>query len=223
MAHRDLAFKLTSCFESNADQNDHRSTTEHQVSESGLFCPCKENRKNCHKGKEYRTHKGNSVHYLLDIVGSGFTGTVTEDCTTVLLQVVSNFNRIKGNGEVEVCKRDDQKEERYGIEPTVGCKELRKSAPEVIGLLGDATQRKDGGNERNDRGSEDDGHNTGHIQLEGKIRGLTAVHLTADNLLCILNGQSAFCVGHINDEHENRDGENCCDDCRCFSETYFVA
>ena len=120
MAHCDFAFELTRGFECNADQNDHRSTTEHQVAENALTGPSKKDRENRHKGKEYRTHKGNSVNYLLDVVSSRFTGSVTEDGTAVLLEVVCNFYGVERNREVEVSECNDKKEHYDNIERICG-------------------------------------------------------------------------------------------------------
>lgn len=68
MAHCDLAFEFTSGIKSNADNDNYRGAAKYQCSKCIDARPRKENRENCHKGKEYRTHKGYTVNYLLDII-----------------------------------------------------------------------------------------------------------------------------------------------------------
>ena len=51
----------------------------------------------------------------------------------------------------------------------------------------------------------DDGHNTGHIHLNGNIAVLSAVHLAAHNLLGILHGNAALCIGGNHHEHNGHD------------------
>ena len=67
----------------------------------------------------------------------------------------------------------------------------------------DLQEAADRARDRNQSGSEDDGHDTAHVQLQGQIAVLPAHLLAAHHALCILDGDAAFCVGHNNDEHDH--------------------
>ena len=54
--------------------------------------------------------------------------------------------------------------------------------------------------------SEDDGHNASHIHLDGDVASLTAVHLTADHTLGILDRDAALCVRQNDDEDHGSQG-----------------
>ncbi len=201
MAHCNFAFELTGSFEGNADKNDHRCTAEYQIGQSGLFCPRKEDRENRHKGEEYRTHKSNSINYLLDIVRGRLTGTVTKNGAAVLLKVVCNFNRIKGNGEVEVCKSNDENKQCDNIERILGF----SREPRFYAILPRREYHSECSGHHNDRISEDDGHNAAHENLDGKICTHTAIHLTANLTLCVLNVKTSFGVGEENGKSDNEE------------------
>ena len=113
-------------------------------------------RQNCDDREEERANESNLVEDLSDIVSSRSALTDTRNGTALLFQVICNFNGIKGNLCVEVCKCDDKDEQAQGIEPSVRCKELVQTAPEALGAVGDATESKNGGNEGNKRACKDD-------------------------------------------------------------------
>ena len=61
-----------------------------------------------------------------------------------------------------------------------------------------------------DGGCENDRHNARHVHLERKVGRLTAVNLSSNDLLSVLNRNSSFTVGHPNDEadHCNRESDS---------------
>ncbi len=62
---------------------------------------------------------------------------------------------------------------------------------------------RDGGGNGKDRACEDDGENAGHVDLNGQVGVLSAVHLSADHTLGILNRNSALGAGHKDDEGDD--------------------
>ena len=215
MTHGDLAFKLVSRFESNRDDNYHRGTAEHEVVESGLIRPSEEDRENRHKGKEYRTDKGNSVDYFGYIVGSGLTGSVTEDRAAVLFKVVGYFDAVEGNREVEVSERDYKNEGGKYVEGVF--RAGRK--PFFYTVIPAREDHGEGRGHHNYRVSEDDGHNAAHEDLYRKGGVHTAVHFTADLTFSVLDVKTTFGVveeyGESNDDEEHKDRDDDPEDLSC--------
>ena len=58
------------------------------------------------------------------------------------------------------------------------------------------------------RRGKDDGHDTGHIHLDGNVAGLAAVHFTADHPLGVLDGDAALGVGQDDHEHHRHQSQN---------------
>ena len=58
------------------------------------------------------------------------------------------------------------------------------------------------------RRGKDDGHNAGHVDLDGDVAGLTAVHLAAHNALGILDRNAALRVRQDDDEEHSDQSQN---------------
>ena len=69
--------------------------------------------------------------------------------------------------------------------------------------LVDLQKAADRAGDRNQSGSEDDGHDAAHVQLQRQIAVLPAHLLAAHHALCILDGDAAFCIRHDDDEHDH--------------------
>ena len=95
---------------------------------------------------------------------------------------------------------------------------LTPLVPEGIVGLASVDQHLDGCGNRDDGGSEDDGHNARHIDLDRNEGLLTADHLSALDLLGVLNRNLALGVLH---EHNEPDDEKECNaetgDCEVIS------
>ena len=58
------------------------------------------------------------------------------------------------------------------------------------------------------RRGKDDGHNAGHVDLDGDVASLTAVHLAAHNALGILDRNAALRVRQDDDEDHSDQGQD---------------
>ena len=77
-----------------------------------------------------------------------------------------------------------------------GLEHTEEALPEVAGVLDEHFHCRGQGE---DGGSEDNGHNTGHIHFQRNVGALSAVHLAADHSLCVLDRQAALRIVHPND------------------------
>ena len=80
---------------------------------------------------------------------------------------------------------------------------MEKRIPERMCCLVDLQKAADRAGDRNQSGSEDDGHDAAHVQLQRQIAVLPAHLLAAHHALCILDGDAAFCIRHDDDEHDH--------------------
>ena len=198
MTHGHLSFDIAVGFGYNTTNDDDGGTTERETCEVAAGDDVDDHRENSNNGEQKRTDESDTGKDLGDVLSSRTTGTDTGNGTAVVLQVVSNFYGVERNGGVEVSKRDDEYKGKDRIYNAVGTEEIEEACPE--GAFRGVSEHFDRRNDGADRRREDDRHNTGHVDLERKGGGLTAVHLSADNLLSILDRDSAFRVGHPNDE-----------------------
>jgi len=130
--------------------------------------------------------------YIALIIGYIFTAKYIDNGTVVFVKIIGYFNRIVLNGHIEVSKRDNQKEIDKCVQQRIGVKYAPHLVPEGIGRLASVDQHLDGCGNRDDSGGKDDGHNAGHIDLDGNEGLLTADHLSALDLLGILHGNLAL-------------------------------
>ena len=97
------------CLKDNADYDENGCTRECERLEFAVS-ECYADSVNYHGKRgnytqEQCADKCYTVQSLLDIVSCRLTGTDSGNCATVVLDVVSNFNRIEGDQDVEVSKR----------------------------------------------------------------------------------------------------------------------
>ena len=119
MTHGRLAFDISGGLQSYVNCDDDRSTAIHQHGQCSVVGPAHEDREDRHEGEEQCTDQGDSVDNLLDVLCGGLAGSVTQDGTTVVLQIVGNLNGIERNCDIEVCKCDDQNEEQNCVDNAV--------------------------------------------------------------------------------------------------------
>ena len=74
--------------------------------------------------------------------------------------------------------------------------------------LVDLHEAADRARDRNQSGSEDDGHDAGHVQLQRQVAVLPAHLLAAHHALGILDGDAALSVRHNDDEHDHDQCQN---------------
>ena len=68
-----------------------------------------------------------------------------------------------------------------------------------------AAECADRGGQARDGLCEDDRHNAGHVDLDGQVRVLATIDLTADNALGVLDRDAALSLGNENDEDDDRE------------------
>jgi len=167
--------------------------------------------KNRDYAKEESSRKSDLAEDLLDVFSGRSALSDTGDRSALSLKVIGYLDRIKGDLSIEVCKAYDKNEESDRINYAVCADDLGESVPAGSLLLGDPAcalaNLENGGKEGDDRGCEDDRHNACHVELDRKIRALSAVHLTSDNLLCVLNGNSSLGSGEPDNDCDKNEQE----------------
>ena len=200
MTHGHLRFHFAYCFKDYAYNDEKSGAAERDNVEKTTGHDVEDKRETSDTAKDQRAHQNDLVENLGDVERGRSAGTNAGDGTAVLHKVVGNLNRIEGDGNVEISKCDDQNEEQDRVDNAVG----GKRSVEEVGLLY-LSELHDRDRERNDRAREDDRHNAGHVELDREVGALTAVLLSADSALCVLNGNSSFGVRHIGYEDKGAD------------------
>ena len=80
---------------------------------------------------------------------------------------------------------------------------MEERIPERMCCLIDLQEAADRAGDRNQSGSENDGHDAAHVQLQRQIAVLPAHLLAAHHALCILDGDAALSIRHDDDEHDH--------------------
>ena len=102
-------------------------------------------------------------------VRGGLAGTITRNCTVVLLQVVRNFNRIVGNRHIEVVERDDEQEVDNRVKRRILTEETNEAVPEGISVTCNSEEEADCLRKRHKRHREDNRHNAAHSDLNRNV------------------------------------------------------
>ena len=110
------------------------------------------------------------------------------------------FYRVVLNGTVEIAEEHDQQEVQNSIEPALGIKQIEEGLRTVAGILDEHLDRR---RKRENGACEDDGHNAGDVDLDGKVRALAAVHLASNDTFCIDNRDSSLGVVEPNDKYNH--------------------
>lgn len=116
---------------------------------------------------------------------------------------LGNFVGLELERSVEIAERQYQKSHCDGIQPGAGTHIF--VPPKVQSRVGpeDLTEHL---RESDDGGCKDDGHDAACVYFDRDVGILTAVLLSAFNLLCILDGNSSF--GKVN-EDDKTENKNC--------------
>ena len=200
MPHCHLSLNLSYCFKDNADYDEQRRASEGERADLRACADIDYQRYYRDYTEEERSDKSNSVKNSRYIIGGGLTGTDTRDKAAVLLKVIRNLYGIKGYKNIEIREKNYQYEEEYSVYPGIVREHVEELIPEAALLYLGLNYHLDGAGYRNYGVSENDRHNAAHVKLYRESSALTAVHLTADDLLCILNGETALAVGNEHNE-----------------------
>ncbi len=205
LLHHHKTLQLLVEFETDRNDNEHsgcrhgsdqRIVSESDESEQQAGNKSDERKVNC---AEQRDTLGDLIQKFV----SGLAGTSSGDKSAVLLQVSCNFVGLELKRSVEVAERQYQKSHCDGIQPGAGTHIF--VPPKVQSRVGpeDLTEHL---RESDDGGCKDDGHDAACVYFDRDVGILTAVLLSAFNLLCILDGNSSFGKVYEDDKTEN---ENC--------------
>lgn len=130
------------------------------------------------------------------------TRSDARDKSAVLLNVLSDVIRIELNGRIEVCEEYDEYRKEQRIKVSVSGEPVRIYGEALVGPEKSHNELR----ERQDRIREDERENAGTVYLDRNERGLSAVHLSSLDLLCILNRDLS--LRHIYRYDASEDDEN---------------
>ena len=206
MTHHDLALERSYGLKCDADNDQDRCAADADTLKRG-YAKRQNDREYSDDSEEYRADQCDLVERVIDEVRSGLARSVARDRTVVLLQVVCDLNRIVLNGNIEIVECDDEQEVDHCIQRTALAEQSYEAIPEGVACSVDSEEEQDSLGKAHQRHCKDDRHNAGHRNLDRNVCRLTAVHLSADYALSVLNRDSALCVGHHDNEpyHCNED------------------
>ena len=165
----------------------------------------------CDKREEYCAEKRYPVLDPLKIFRSGFPGTNAENETAVLLNGLGDVFGVELYLRIEERKCKYQQCENDHIKPRT---RTHIALPPDVSGAARPEHRHDHFGEGQNGECEYKGHNAVRIDLDGDNGRLTAVHLSAFDLLGVLNGNSSFGKFHPDDKPENdNDRDNVTDYC----------
>ena len=105
IANKHLRFDLFHCLKQYAYDNDQAGASEGNTCAEDSI---EEIRQDTYDSQTYGTNKDDVVQNLRQVITGRFSGTDTRDEATLFLHILSYFQRIKGNGCIEVSKEDYQ-------------------------------------------------------------------------------------------------------------------
>ena len=211
MTHHQLGFQRPDRLDRNADNDQDRSTAHRRDVDMGEVQ--EDDREDSNDTEEDRTDDRDLVENSLNVIGGGLSGTDTGDTAVRLAEVVRHFNRIVLDRYIEVVEQDDQDEVDDCVRVASGREEVYETSVELFpaGCIGQILERllEDGEHrrERHKAHCKDDRHNTRHADLDRNVSALTAVLLSADDALCVLDRNAALGFVHEDDtdNHCNED------------------
>ena len=153
------------------------------------------------------TREGDLRHDVINILSGLFAGFHTGDETAVLLQLFGNLRRVDGDSRIEIGEEDDHDEEHDVVSPTIVVDE---AIPETAG--GDFGHVDESKGQEHDGLREDDRHNAGRIDLQGKEVAGTAVLLVADDSLGVLDRDATRTLNEQDGEADDKHQHNQLDD-----------
>ena len=155
----------------------------------------------CDNHEEESAEHGQTAALLLEILRGGTARTDAGNETAVLLEILRNLNRVKGDGGVEVSEANDEecvdKIVNYETPGIVAPCTQPFGNPSIVLAVG--PELSDHCRNLKDGHCEDQGHNAVGVGLEGDKGALAAVHLAAYHALGVLHGDAAFAAVYEGD------------------------
>ena len=193
-----IAFQRTGGVKSNAD-HDQQAGTAKLDGDVGQITQHNGQARN--NRQEDAADQGDLLQGLGDEVAGGLAGADARDGAVVLAQLIADVDGVVLDRNIEVVETDDQQHISHQVHRAGVVEHLEEDvvgpAQEAANHVGQAAQRH----------GEDDGHNAGHIHLDGDVACLAAVHLTADHTLGVLYRDAALRVGQDDHEDHRDDGQ----------------
>ena len=169
--------------------------------------PRERNRRNeRNERKINRAEQRNAVGNLFEIVFRRFTGANTLNETAVLLNTLGYVFCIELHLRVEEREREDEKAKDHRVDNSTACNRRRTGHPLRPPSVEPAVRPEQACNhlrEADDGEREDQGHNAASCDSDGDHRRLSAVHLSAFDLLCVLYGHFPFGKVYVYDCKED--------------------
>ena len=202
MPHHDLRFELFVEFERDRDDDQHTRGAErvgHAYRTSEQIE--QERRYDRDYRQEQRPEKGDPVVDLCEIFAGRLAAPHTLDDAAVLLQVARNVDRVELYLRIEVCEEDDQQEHHDVVHRCAGSEILQIERHDAVVLRYEGQYHL---REHHERRSEDDGHDAAAVDLHRDVGRLSAVHLVALDLLCVVDLDAALRPVDEHDEEEEQ-------------------
>src|SRR5699024_8572234 len=105
ISHQHHGLDLFQSLQNNTDYNDQRCSAERHVCTKHAV---KEERNHSDDRKPCRTDKNHIAQNIIQLVNCQFAWTNTKYKSTLLLNIVCHFQRIEGDGCIEISKEDNQ-------------------------------------------------------------------------------------------------------------------
>ena len=139
---------------------------------------------------------------ILDVLHGILTRTNTRNKPALTLKVFRSVFRIENNRGVEVCEEHNEQRSEDPVHPT--CRNSVGSHGEPINIEQSSDLRR----EINQAACKDDRNNTCSVDLDGKVRALTAHNLTTLNALCITNWDTTLSTLHEDNRRDAKQYHN---------------
>lgn len=212
MLHHNLSFELLVEFERNAYRDKHTRRGYSVVNTQIRTYQLEESRRdNSYETEEQRAEQNYSVVYLGEIVARRLAASYTLYSSAVLLEISRYVLRVELYLSIEVCKEYNQTEHYEIVEyPAYPLPAAARSAGiaegEVIVVVFRIRARKLEYHQRyrHEGRSEDDRHNARTVYLDRYKGRLTAVHLIALDLLCVVDFDSSLAAVYEYDKREKQ-------------------
>ena len=216
VTHHHLRFDLLYSLQRNADHDDDGRAAHGKAIHAGEVAV--KDRQDRNEREENRADERYLGKDLADELRRRTARTDAGDRTVIGAEVVRHFNRVVLDRHVEVSKHNDEQQVQNTVQPTGGGEGIEEALPEA-GRFAD--KEANGARNGEDRRREDDRHNTAHGHFDRQERALTAVNLSANDLLSILHRNAALGIVHENDDPNDREEKD--DEQRCKDKVLTVA
>ena len=174
-----------------ADDNDQAGTSKGNARSEN---PIEKERKNTYDRQPACPDENNIVQNLRQIVAGGLAGPDAWNKPALLLHIIGDFKRIKGNRRIEISKEDYQNDVNHktdgierlaGFTPVIGAQAFQNMAPYAVSVV--ARKLTDNDRKLHNGRCENNRDNARRIHFQRNIGGLSAHHFPSLNLLRILN------------------------------------